>query len=252
MMQMNDIRKYILVTILTILTILTNQKIQKFERNSSNDIISKEINTFTNSQIMYKKAKKDVMHIELPVKYICQYPELPTGCEATALTMVLNYYGFDIDKETIADKYMEKQNYPGDFYNYFVGDPFTNTGLGIYAPGLVNTANAYLEMVNTEMEAYDISGVSISEICNHVEKGHPVCIWTTYDIDRDPVVTSKWTIKGKEYRWKKNEHCMVVIGFDKEKDTLIIANPASGITEYSREIIEKRNDQFDRMAMIIK
>lgn len=241
-----------MVIMLAMLTIPVNIKTQKLEGNASNNIISKEINTVTNAPIMCEEAKKDVTHIELPMMYICQYPELPTGCEATALTMVLNYYGFDIDKETIADKYMEKQSYPGDFYNYFVGDPFTNTGLGIYAPGLVNTANAYLETVNTELKAYDISGVSISEICNYVEEGHPICIWTTYDINRDPVVTSSWTIDGKEYQWKKNEHCMVVIGFDKEKDTLIIANPASGITEYPRKIIEKRNKQFDRMAIIIK
>lgn len=31
-----------------------------------------------------------------------QMQELPTGCEVTALTMVLNYYGYTIDKVTMA------------------------------------------------------------------------------------------------------------------------------------------------------
>ena len=39
---------------------------------------------------------------------INQHPELPTGCEATALTMVLNYYGFGADKLDIADNYLPK------------------------------------------------------------------------------------------------------------------------------------------------
>ena len=37
-----------------------------------------------------------------------QYPELPTGCEITAMTMVLNYYGYNVDKVTMALDYMPK------------------------------------------------------------------------------------------------------------------------------------------------
>ena len=32
----------------------------------------------------------------LEVPLLCQYPALPTGCEAVAATMVLQYYGADI------------------------------------------------------------------------------------------------------------------------------------------------------------
>ena len=41
---------------------------------------------------------------EFPV--ILQMPELPTGCEITALTMVLNYYGFAVDKTVMAAEYL--------------------------------------------------------------------------------------------------------------------------------------------------
>ena len=37
---------------------------------------------------------------------ILQNPELPTGCESVALTMVLKYLGFDFEKTTIADDYL--------------------------------------------------------------------------------------------------------------------------------------------------
>ena len=39
---------------------------------------------------------------------ICQYPELPTGCEVTALAMVLGFYGQDVDKCELSDKYLDK------------------------------------------------------------------------------------------------------------------------------------------------
>ena len=44
----------------------------------------------------------------LNVKCVLQNPELPTGCEITALTIVLNYLGYDVDKLTMADKYLDK------------------------------------------------------------------------------------------------------------------------------------------------
>lgn len=35
-----------------------------------------------------------------------QMPELPTGCEITAMTMALNYYGYEADKIQMAEKYL--------------------------------------------------------------------------------------------------------------------------------------------------
>ena len=43
------------------------------------------------------------------IKQIMQLPELPTGCEVTALTMVLNFFGHDADKLEIAQDYLEKE-----------------------------------------------------------------------------------------------------------------------------------------------
>lgn len=39
---------------------------------------------------------------------IIQYPDLPTGCETTSLTMVLNYLGYPVDKLDLADHYLDK------------------------------------------------------------------------------------------------------------------------------------------------
>lgn len=37
---------------------------------------------------------------------INQMPELPTGCEITALTMVLDHYGYPVDKTVMASEYL--------------------------------------------------------------------------------------------------------------------------------------------------
>ena len=42
----------------------------------------------------------------LEIQPILQEPELPTGCESVALTMALEYLGFELEKTTIADQYL--------------------------------------------------------------------------------------------------------------------------------------------------
>ena len=48
-------------------------------------------------------------NVKLNVKCILQNPELPTGCEITSLTTVLNYYGYNVSKTTMSDDFLENQ-----------------------------------------------------------------------------------------------------------------------------------------------
>lgn len=58
----------------------------------------------------------------IDVPYVSQYPDLPTGCEITAATMLMNFYGVDVQNTDLAD-YL---NISYDFYydeNYGTGAP---------------------------------------------------------------------------------------------------------------------------------
>ena len=93
-----------------------------------------------------------------------QYPELPTGCEITAMTMVLNYYGYQVNKVTMALDYMPKVQ--AEFYrsedgrlmgpdleNFFVGDPTEETGYICGTGAIVTAANRYLADVGSDLTA---------------------------------------------------------------------------------------------------
>ena len=87
--------------------------------------------------------KTDKTSEEIEMENILQNPELPTGCESVALTMVLKYLGFDLEKTTIADDYLVFAD--RNFAMGYIGNPHTEDGAGIFAPGLVKTANNFLE-----------------------------------------------------------------------------------------------------------
>lgn len=83
----------------------------------------------------------------LAVKPVLQLPELPNGCEITSLTTVLNYYGFDVDKEEMAVRYLpyEEFTFDGniaiapDPEDAYAGDPFANTTRSTVLPGRSST-----------------------------------------------------------------------------------------------------------------
>lgn len=81
---------------------------------------------------------------------IYQMPELPTGCEVTALTMAMNYYGCAADKVEMASRYLpvasanlyygaDGRQYGTDLRQYFVGDPASDHGI-ICGTGAIITA----------------------------------------------------------------------------------------------------------------
>lgn len=75
---------------------------------------------FFNQDIKSADDCKKVIDID----EILQNPELPTGCEVTSLAMVLNYWGYDIDKLTLATDYLKKGEIGSvNFKEAFVGDP---------------------------------------------------------------------------------------------------------------------------------
>lgn len=121
-----------------------------------------------------------------------QYPELPTGCEITAMTMVLNYYGYNVDKVTMALDYMPKIQ--AEFYrsedgrlmgpdleNFFVGDPTEETGYICGTGAIVTAANAYLTDVGSDMTAVAMKNAQPEELYDLIDQGTPVLIG--YDED---------------------------------------------------------------------
>ena len=177
-----------------------------------------------------------------------QYPELPTGCEITAMTMVLNYYGYNVDKVTMALDYMPKiqaEFYRGedgrlmgpDLENFFVGDPTEETGYICGTGAIVTAANAYLTDVGSDMTAVAMKNAQPEELYDLIDQGTPVVIWCTINME-DRAETDGWYREDGTYmEWSTNDHGAVLIGYD--EDTVTVADPIYSRITVSRVQFEK-------------
>lgn len=177
-----------------------------------------------------------------------QYPELPTGCEITAMTMVLNYYGYNVDKVTMALDYMPKVQ--AEFYrsedgrlmgpdleNFFVGDPTEETGYICGTGAIVTAANAYLTDVGSDMTAVAMKNAQPEELYDLIDQGTPVVIWCTINME-DRAETDSWYREDGTYmEWSTNDHGAVLIGYD--EDTVTVADPIYSRITVSRVQFEK-------------
>ncbi|TCJ02304.1 C39 family peptidase [Cytobacillus praedii] len=144
----------------------------------------------------------DHTNVFIPVKSLMQYPELPNGCEVTSLTSVLNYYGYDVTKTKMADKYLpkapfEKKNgkiYGADPYKAYAGNPREQRGF--FVP-IVEAANQFLKEIEGEKVAKDLSGSNREETLEQLNKGNPIVIWVTLDLSK-PKIGHSWYIDGTE------------------------------------------------------
>lgn len=178
---------------------------------------------------------------------IFQMPQLPTGCEITAATMVLNYYGFNADKILMAEEYLPTANrnlhygsdgrlYGSDLNEYFIGNPKTESGYVCGTGAIVTALNRYLTEQGSSLRAIDISGSTPQELYEFVKDDTPVIVWVTIEMNNRNKTQGWYTDSGEYVEWSTNDHGAVLIGYDETAVT--IADPISGLIKYDKDRFE--------------
>lgn len=188
----------------------------------------------------------------IEMKNIRQKPELPTGCEATALTIMLNYLGYDVDKCTIVDNYMPQTTKKYSMNTHFIGNPYSSNGIGCYAPVVVTTANNFFNEKGVQHSVKNITGASAEKLYQYVSQGQPVICWVTIGM-MNTYMAKTWIAEdtGEKVEFWLNEHTTVLVGYDTVKKTVTVNDPWKGIVTYSMELFEKRYNQLGKQAIII-
>lgn len=199
--------------------------------------------------------------VYIDMKNISQKPELPVGCEITALAILLNYWGFDADKVYLANnylpissgryKYEDGKTYKDSFYDYFIGDPFSR-GYGCFANAIEKAANAYLSDNGGGYTVKNISGCSPDTLYGYVEQDIPVIVWATDGMIAPEYYETWYDIDtGEQLDWYLNEHCAVLVGFDMDAGTITLNDPMKGIIDYDISKFETRFSEMHSQAIVI-
>lgn len=165
-----------------------------------------------------------------------QLPELPTGCEATAISTLLRMHGYPASKTDVADA-MPKSSW--DFFNCFWGDPYKESGGACMAPCAAATANMFIDDGG---KAVALKGATLGEMA--LEGALPACVWVTIDL-AEPYPTRT---QG-DYTCYVPSHCVTVteVGYD----TVSYFDPLSGIQQADRHLFETRFKQLGSQAVFI-
>lgn len=183
------------------------------------------------------------------VKPIKQFPELPTGCEVTALEIAMNYKNYNVDRFTLCDKYLKKGNSgQSNPYVAFIGNPYNKNGYGCYAPVIAECARS------AGADAVNVSYCQFGEILNYLQTGNPVIVWATISMNKSYEGSTGWKdANNKLVKFKAQEHCMVLIGVDVNKVIAYIADPYYGtVKEYNLKTFYTRWVEQDKQAVVIK
>lgn len=222
------------------------------DENDTNSIINQSDNSYDN---MDQGSNVTAQKI-ITVPTLCQYPQLPTGCEATAAAMILQYYGLKITAEEFARDWLvcDSNFYTMNGLPYgpnpnvvFAGDPFSAYSYGCYAAPIVSAINQN----SINYKARKITNKSLEFLCKeYIDQGNPLLIWATMNMEPARVSDSWYLQNGNKFTWIAGEHCLVLVGYNEQY--YFLNDPQLGRTvAYQKEIVEQRFEELGSQAVCI-
>lgn len=213
-------------------------------------------NELEGHKINEQQSSKSDKRISVP--YISQAGEYPTGCEVVSTSMLLKYYGYDISVDEFIDDYLESsflEKVNGKLYGpnpneAFVGDPRSVYSYGCYAPVIVNSLN---KILRKEHWVKNTTGSEFSELIeNYIDKEIPVLVWTSLNL-LPTESGAEWYLResGEKFQWISNEHCMVLVGYDKDKYYFNDPYEGNGVVGYDKNLVEKRFKELGDQSVVI-
>ena len=193
----------------------------------------------------------------LDVPLICQYPLLPTGCESVGATMLLQYYGIDIDEITFASYWLKKSSdfyeidgidYGPNPYKVFAGDPFSKYSYGCFSPVIQDAINHN----QNQYVAIIIQDKTLEELCKkYIDNNHPVLIWATMRMTKSKEGNSWYLNYGDLFKWTSGEHCLVLVGYDDYH--YYLNDPETGtVVKYKKELVQRRFEELNSQSIVLE
>lgn len=236
------------------------KKAEEEEMNAPKDAGAEEVDKQEQSEI--NEEPEEPENVNVTVECILQNPELPTGCEATSGTMLLRAYGYQAEKMDVAEK-MEKgkiidkdgRRYAGHPDDVFIGNPTSTHGFGAFPNVLAKAMQKVIDEQNGAHRAVPMYGKSQQEILEIVDKGIPLCIWSSQGNVEIQALTGWYLMKDGKYldeyfTWPSNEHVLVMTGYD--DNSVFVCDPLKGERSFPRESFFRHYEQVGSYALMLE
>lgn len=197
----------------------------------------------------------------IQVPYIDQTEKYPTGCESISAVMLLRYLGYDITPETFINRYLTKRDFTfrqGRLYgphpdDAFIGSPYNNDkgSYGCYAPCI---AAALRRAVGARFQVQAERGRTVSWLLEQfIDRDMPVVFWATLNMEpSSPGIVWRLDDREGEFQWINHQHCLLLVGYDREKYYFNDPWLNHGCIGYDRPLVEQRYREMGQQAVVLK
>lgn len=203
-----------------------------------------EIRIFEENSIATSCGSTNSKTVSAP--YIYQVDKFPTGCESVSAVMALQKAGVNMTVATFVDRYLDKDpnRYNFNPNTHFGGNPRLNSGMGCYAPVIMEALNQAL--AGKTQYAMNVSGTSVSSLCSqYIDNGIPVIMWATMEMAQGRIVEYSDT-----FTWRAPEHCLLLVGYD--STCYIFHDPLrSAYVHYIKEDVETAYEFMLSQAIVV-
>lgn len=202
----------ILITVI-IFSIMMFQNVQKQVKISSPALKPVFLNLHESALAEKQGIMQDHKLLNVPLIAQMSVPRLYNGCEVTSLAMILNYNGYTVTKNELAEKIKTVPlTYPnglkGNPNMGFVGDIDDGPGYAVYNGPIYDLAKQYAgDMV------VNLTNNTFIDLLKTVSNGQPVWVITTSSFA--PVSDFvKWQTPQGSVDVSFSEHSVVITGYD--------------------------------------
>lgn len=192
------------------------------------------------------------------VPHFYQKDGYPTACESFAAVSVMQYYCMEITLDDFIDYYLPKASMPyyddgilkgENPWEYFIGDPRSNSGYGCYSTVIEKAMNGFCAG-SYEIIRYD--NKTLSELTDeYVSNGIPVIIWATIQM-KEAYGGDSWLLpNGDMFTFVSPEHALVLVGYDDNSYYFSDSCDERKVVAYNRKACENAFEALGNQSIVV-
>lgn len=180
-----------------------------------------EVKTTVVKKVKKKSEKKELTNVQMDVPLESQFSgyALNNGCEVTALSMLLNYYGYQTTKNSLAKlmyyvPVIVENGYRGNPHDGFVGD-ITGGELAMGAD-VEPVSNVAKQVVGDDFKVVQSQETSMDDLIKVLNKKTPIWVKVTQEFTMpNDYSFMYWNTTSGQVKVTPLNHAVVITGYDK-------------------------------------